>query len=332
MKIKVLTLVLAISHLTLVAMLLVNDATANPYFPKGSWSDEPLPPVISVQSPSEKLNYWIGNDVWLDFTVTVPKTSWYSENKEFFGGHIGTTFETITGVRFSLNGMQEIEAAKVSQHQGVLTYSVNLGRLPFGKNTVAIHAEGSAHYGTLTRENGVQDTKTKLVESSTTINFVVDGVRPTAAPSVSLISPANTTYYWIMNWTHIPYVWLTYSADDTRLSVGYSFDGENNVTPAKNGTNLNIPIQSRSLTLYATDAFGNKATPQTVYYEIIRDPRAQSEPQPFSRPSRIAQPNINSESTRDFTFVIIAAGSAMVAVIASAGLLVYFNKRKRKKS
>jgi hypothetical protein len=71
-----------------------------------------------------------------------------------------------------------------------------------------------------------------------------------------------------MNWTHIP-VALVYKADDTRLSIGYSLDGDNKITPAKNSTTINIPIESRAVTIYANDSFGNSATPQTFHYEIL---------------------------------------------------------------
>jgi hypothetical protein len=47
-----------------------------------------------------------------------------------------------------------------------------------------------------------------------------------------------------------------------------SLDGGGNVTAPSNGTLIEIPDESRFLTLYANDTEGNWTTPQTVYYDI----------------------------------------------------------------
>lgn len=338
-KALALTLVMALLLSTVGAESL-GIANADPFMPSGSWSDEPIPPAINVQSPSEKLNYWIGSDVWLDFTVTVPLTDWYSTTSFRFPEN-ATTFGTVSAVRFSLDGKPENNANKVSEHEGVLSFSVNLGLLSFGQHAIIISAEGSGYFGNLTHDLShgsnytfQESAKTKLVRSSVSINFVVDGVRPTTPPSISILSPMNKTYFYIMNWTHIPYVRLEYKADDTRLSIGYSFDGDSNITPAMNGTKIDIPIESRRLTLYANDSFGNSATPQTVYYEILPNVEPTSShripPPPIN--STVPRTNIGPTSPPEHipAFPAVVVSGLLIIIAVSIGCLVYLKKHKGK--
>ena len=97
---------------------------------------------------------------------------------------------------------------------------------------------------------------------------------------------------------------------NTSLSwVGYSLDGGSNITVSENETLIEIPAESRSLTLYANDTAGNWASPQTVYYEIAF--------------------NLGIPPTESFpTTLVITASGASVAVVG-VGVLVYFKKRKR---
>jgi ABC-type cobalamin transport system permease subunit len=72
---------------------------------------------------------------------------------------------------------------------------------------------------------------------------------------------------------------------------------------------IEIPDESRSLTLYANDTAGNWAAPQTVYYEIAF--------------------NLGTPPIEPFpTTLAVAVIGASVAVVG-LGLLVYFRKRNR---
>ena len=200
-KALALTFILALLISMLAVTLIVHVASANPFMPSGSWSDEPTPPSINVQSPNETLNYWSGSDVWLNFTVTEPVTNWYSTESFSYPDYYATTLGNLTQVRFSIDGKQENIASKISESAlkigkvynpqgGVLRFSVNLGRLSVGQHTININAEGSAYYGNLTHSafsdsfpiDTDESDKTKLVHSSVQSNFVVDGV----APSISV--------------------------------------------------------------------------------------------------------------------------------------------------
>jgi hypothetical protein len=161
--------------------------------PSGSWSDEPVPPSINIESPSETLSYWSGSDVWLNFTVAVPWTDWFSTKSGYlYPEPYATTLGTLTQVKFSVDGKPETNATKVSEtplvasrlynpQSGLLHFSVNLGRLSVGQHTVIINAEGTTYYGNLTHsafsDSFILDVQegdeNKLVKNSAQINFAV---------------------------------------------------------------------------------------------------------------------------------------------------------------
>lgn len=185
-KVLALTIILGLLLSTLTVTLLVHVVTANPFMPSGSWSDEPVPPSINVESPSKTLNYCYGSDVWLNFTVTAPSTTWYSARMNPYPDHYAITYGTVTQVRFSLDRNAEKNVDKISEYQGFLSFSVKLGSLSVGRHIIRIYAEGLACYGNLTHdvyvgsEYSFQDsTKTKLVGTSTDVSFVVTDT-PTA--------------------------------------------------------------------------------------------------------------------------------------------------------
>ncbi len=334
-------------------------ASANFFIDKGIYHGEPTLPAIDIQSPSEKITYWIESDVWLDFTIRVPRTAWYSvETKEFSHGSYGN----MTEVTVSIGVSQQRQISAVSKHEGVdwyFSYSVNLGRLTAGQHTVTVTATGWGYDGVIDVEQNINlgsnysirdQLKTKTVSSSASISFSVDATRPSTLPNVTLLSPTNTTYYYIKDcpltkdWTHIPYVRLTYQSEDTHLSVGYRFDADPYITPAINGTSISIPLHSRSLTFYANDTFGNAATSQTAYYNIAR---ATDSMPPKNTPSvnstspwrRPALSNLNSTSHQDLnlnprtqlpSLQITMAYIAPIAVILIIGLFAYHRRNKPK--
>jgi N-acetylneuraminic acid mutarotase len=127
------------------------------------------------------------------------------------------------------------------------------------------------------------------------------------APSlvISILSPANTSYAAIYEpYVSVPLIFET----NVPLSwVGYSLDGGSNVT-VTNGTLIEIPDASRSLTLYANDTAGNWAAPQTVYYSIAF--------------------NLGIVPSAPFPTLLVVATSVAVVAIVGVGLLVYFKKKR----
>lgn len=319
------------------------NCSANPFLPSGTFHGEPSSSAISVQSQSEKIIYWVGSDVWLDFTVTRPVTAWYdvNTNKCSF-----SSVGEIARVTYSIDGALQQEAKKIGEYVGVgayYSYSVNLGRLGSGQCTIGITAYGQGEYGTITPINDeVHATSNytaeqKLVSSSASITITVNAARPTTPPSITIINPKNQTYYSIMGWQSISYVRLEYKADDTRLSIGYSLDDDSNIIPITNGTKLNLTLQSRKLTLYANDSFGNSASPQTVYYEILPYVEPTHRPFPPAPNSTIPRntvfltPGQNTDSNYWVNPTALTAIAIVIVIVAVASIsLVFFKRRKPK--
>ncbi len=129
---------------------------------------------------------------------------------------------------------------------------------------------------------------------------------PPPAPAVVLLSPENTSYTAVYN----PYVALSliFQTNSSLSWVGYSLDGENNIT-ITNGTMIEIPAESKSLTLYANDSAGNWASPQTANYQIA----------------------FNLEVAREsFSTVPLIIALVIVFVIVTVSLLIHFKKNTQK--
>jgi parallel beta-helix repeat protein len=125
------------------------------------------------------------------------------------------------------------------------------------------------------------------------------GALQTTPPRVSLGSPLNQTY----DDSGVP---LNFSVNvlSPVKSVnwtGYSLDGQQNVTITGNTTLTALSSGLHNVTVYANDTYGNMGASETLTFTI---------PQPFP-------------------VVPVAAASVATVVLVSAGLLVYFKKRKR---
>ncbi len=117
----------------------------------------------------------------------------------------------------------------------------------------------------------------------------------TTPPSISLMSPLNQTYI-------EKNVTLLFSIDKPVSWIGYSLDGQPNVTVTNNGTLYDISNGAHSITVYANDTFGNIGS-SAVSFEV---------PKPSSFP----------------TLTVAVAAILVVVVVVFAGLLIYRRHRK----
>jgi hypothetical protein len=99
---------------------------------------------------------------------------------------------------------------------------------------------------------------------------------------------------------------LTFTVDVPVAELGFSLDGEANVTVAGNTTLTGLADGVHNVTVYATDSAGNTGSSQTIQFTIAPE---QQDPEPFPT-----------------TLVITASGVSAIAV--GACLLVYFKKRR----
>jgi len=126
------------------------------------------------------------------------------------------------------------------------------------------------------------------IGSSVRVHFTID----TTLPSISILSPENKTY----DTTKIP---LNFTVNETVSWMGYSLDGQANVTIAGNTTLTGLSDGMHSLVVYARDTAGYTGASETIHFSI-----------------------------EAFPITWIAVAIVLIAPIGAA-LLVYFAKVKK---
>jgi hypothetical protein len=114
-------------------------------------------------------------------------------------------------------------------------------------------------------------------------------------PEIAVLLPENKNYT-------SSNISLVFTVNKPTVWMGYSLDGQENVTVTSNTTLAELTSGLHNVTVYAKDAFENMGTSETIIFSIAK------EPEPFPT-----------------TLVTVASG-ASVAIIG-VGLLVYFKKR-----
>jgi hypothetical protein len=114
------------------------------------------------------------------------------------------------------------------------------------------------------------------------------------SPEIKVVSPVNQTY-------DVSNVLLVFAVNKTVNWIGYSLDGQDNVTVGGNTTLADLPNGLHSVTVYAEDAFGNMGASETISFTV----------------------------EVPFPVALVAAVSVAFVVIASAGLLVYLKRCRR---
>jgi len=85
--------------------------------------------------------------------------------------------------------------------------------------------------------------------------------RETTPPTIVILSPENTTYALSTG------ISLTFTLDEPAAWIGYSVNGQANVTLAGNATLPTLPDGWHHVTIYANDTFGNMGM-NTVYFTV----------------------------------------------------------------
>jgi hypothetical protein len=243
----------------------------------------PRNPVIDIESPTNRTY----NVTSLPLKVTIETFNNYFEAAE------GTVTEGL--VSYSLDGensqlignttfrgQSPMPAGYTPGKYTTFATSAVLSELREGSHNLTVRAQ----YDYIETYDRSQD---EHRESESSVFFRVD----TAPQNISLVTPENSTY---MS-ADVP---LQFSIDEPASWVGYSLDGQDNVTVAGNMTLPELSVGQHALMLYANDMAGNPAVSQTVTFSVA---------EPFPT-----------------TLVITISGVSLAVV--GAGLLVYFKKRK----
>jgi N-acetylneuraminic acid mutarotase len=116
-------------------------------------------------------------------------------------------------------------------------------------------------------------------------------------PEIEVVSPKNTSY-------PSGNVSLAFAVNKPVSWIGYSLDGQDNVTVTGNVTLSGLSSGLHNVTVYARDEFGNTGVSETASFTV-----AEPEPEPFP---------------------VVPVTAASVAVAASVGAVIFFYFRKLK--
>jgi len=165
----------------------------------------------------------------------------------------------------------------------------------------------SNYNGTDSNGDGIGDTPYTVYENNTDRYPLMYPVGlDITSPSISIISPQNTTYT-------TNSINLQFTVDEETSWMGYSLDGQNNVTITETTLNLiELANCSHTLTVYATDTTGNTASSETISFTIAKENETEPPPPP---------------ATWTTTAIIIAA-----VATAGAAITLYFTKTKKKQN
>ncbi|MBS7633197.1 right-handed parallel beta-helix repeat-containing protein [Candidatus Bathyarchaeota archaeon] len=97
-----------------------------------------------------------------------------------------------------------------------------------------------------------------------TLVVLIQGIE-TTPPEISIVSPINMTY----TASDIP---LVFTVKETASWMGYSLDGQANVTVLGNTTLLGLVDGIHNIVVYANDTFGNMASSNVVYFSVDTKP------------------------------------------------------------
>jgi len=115
-------------------------------------------------------------------------------------------------------------------------------------------------------DSGIWDTPYEITENNQDNYPLMNlwGVPPpldTTPPTISIISPENKTYA-------VSDVPLTFTVNESTSWIGYSLDGQSNVTITGNTTLPGLSDGTYSLVVYAKDLIGNEGSSEMVYFTI----------------------------------------------------------------
>ena len=116
----------------------------------------------------------------------------------------------------------------------------------------------------------------------------------TLPPSIAVSSPENKVY----NASSVP---LVFSIYEPASWMGYSLNGQDNVTVAGNTTLSGLPNGSYNVTVYVTDRAGNTGASETVSFSV-------DVPEPFP--------------------TLLVASASGVSITAVAACLLYYRKKR----
>ena len=282
------------------ATQLVNLGRANPYHHiwiyEGDVSPDSStkPPAISILSPENDTVYGV-DAVSLSINVSIGDSSTASSRVlEKIYYETDWQSNNISVYKYIWDPLVYPSAPP---RKTEFSETVNLTGIPDGIHTIMVYAVESGDYVTHLGPPGSGGNALSVVYYYVNFNItgcsVVSFIIDTTPPTVSVESVENKTYYT----SDLP---LNFTVNESVSHIAYSLDGQANVTIAGNTTLSGLSVGTHNITIYATDRAGNVRDSETIYFSV----------------------------DAPFPSTMVIAPLASVA-FAGAGLLVYFQKRKR---
>jgi hypothetical protein len=208
----------------------LNPAVDNP-------SPSPSPPPPSPSPPPYSFQYSFPSSSFSPPDTTSPTIVVVSpKNKTYSDTDTSLTFtlsEPTSWISYSLDRQANV----------TISEKTTLSQLPDGSHSIVVYASDLAGN----------------IGESATVYFTKD----TISPTISILSPQNTTY----DVTEAP---LTFAVSETTSWISYSLDGQANITITGNITLTGLPYGSHPLTVYVTDKAGNSEISETIYFIIAK--------------------------------------------------------------
>jgi hypothetical protein len=191
---------------------------------------------------------------------------------------VEATFVPVEVERTYADGTTEKAISSIFSYY-VITGCAALPELPEGSHNITVY--GKYEYA---------DGSVFTVLDNSTVYFTINDGSP---PLISNLSVGNKTY-------NTPSIALNFTVDEPKSWMGYSLDGQANVTILGNTTLNDLSYGAHALTIYANDTVGNTGASSTMDFEI-------AEPFPTT----------------------LVAAATLPAALVVAGLLIYFKRHSR---
>jgi hypothetical protein len=242
----------------------------------------PLASPISITSPSN-ITYnsnFLALNITFRLMLNLDRTNitvvYSVDGKDNDTMSVEAAFVPIEAERTYANGTTEKVISIFSYY--VITGCAALPELLKGAHSITVYGKYEYADGSLF-----------TVLDNSTVYFTIDDGNP---PIISNLSVENKTY----NTSNVP---LNFTVDESTSWIGYSLDGQTNVTITGNTTLTELAYGSHTLTVYADDTVGNMGNSSTINFSI-------------------AEP---------FPETLVATASGVSVAVVGAGLLIYFRKR-----
>jgi len=244
---------------TLIGVQLVNLVAANPMGFNGGEKPpdaDTKPPKISIASPE---NNTIHNTytIVLSFNVSVGESTtasftWIDELSYMGDWQEHRTYINLEEIYYDepYVGLEELSSKLPPM------FSFNITDIPKGKHSITVYATEKGRYVSSPVYWNF------YINASASVNFGIDAV----SPAVTVLSVENRTY----GTSDVP---LNFTVNEQTEWIGYSLDGQANITITANMTLTELPAGSHNLTVYAKDAAGNIGASETVHFSIDQKPK-----------------------------------------------------------